>query len=82
MTGTTEGGRKSSEGGRGDSNKANPTAIEKYLKGIDFPADKNEIVNQAKDNDAPDDVMSAIKNLPDNEYRSAVDVTKAVSQAH
>lgn len=30
MAGTTEGGVKSSEGGRGDPDKASPAAIERY----------------------------------------------------
>jgi hypothetical protein len=51
--GRSEGGRKSSEGGRGSATKASPAAIERYLKDIEFPADKQELISQARDNGAP-----------------------------
>ncbi len=63
MAGTSEGGRKTAEGGRGDPNKASPVAVEKYLKGIDFPAEKNDLINHAKGNKAPEDVLHVMENL-------------------
>jgi hypothetical protein len=36
MGGRTEGGRKTSERGRGYPHKASPAAVEKYLHGIQF----------------------------------------------
>lgn len=78
MAGTTEGGRKSSEGGRGDPNKASPAAIERYLKGIHYPARKNDLISQAQNNGAPDDVMNVLNRFEDKEYKSTVDVAKEV----
>lgn len=78
MAGTTEGGRKSSEGGRGDPNKASPAAIERYLKGIHYPAKKNDLIKQAQNNGAPDDVMNVLNRFEDKEYGSTVDVAKEV----
>lgn len=78
MTGTREGGKKAAQGGRGDPNRASPAAVENYLKGIDFPARKKDLLNQAKDNDAPQDVLRTIEKLPDREYGSPIDISKAM----
>lgn len=81
MAGTTEGGRKSSEGGRGDPNKASPAAIERYLKGIHYPAQKQDLIRQAQNNGAPQDVMNVLNRFEDKEYGSTVEVAKEVSRA-
>ena len=78
MSGTTEGGKKSSMGGRGDPNKASPAAVEHYLKGIHYPASKGDLVEQARSNDAPDDVMHVLDQFEDKEYESTIDVTKEI----
>ena len=78
MTGTTEGGRKSSEGGREDPNKASPAAIEKYLKGIHFPAQKHGLISKAQDNEAPQDIINVLNRFEDKKYGSAVDIAKEV----
>ncbi len=76
MAGTTEGGKKSSQGRRGRSQMSSPVAVENYLKGIDFPADKKKLLQQARDNDAPDDVLRTIDKLPDKKYGSPIDISK------
>lgn len=78
MTGTTVGGEKTSEGGRGNPEKASPSAIEKYLKGIHFPADKNKLINQARENSAPDDVIHVLSQFGEEEYHSVIDIAKEV----
>lgn len=82
MAGTTEGGKKTSEGGRGNPEKASPAAIEKYIKGIDFPADKQKLMSQAEGNSAPDDVMHVLSQFGDKEYHSPIDVAKEVGSIH
>jgi len=51
--------------------------MEKALKGMDFPANKNELMQQAKSNNASQDVMKAIEKLPSKKFNSPVDVQKA-----
>lgn len=80
MVGTTEGGKKAAEGGRGDSEKASPAAVEKYLKGINFPADKESLIKHAEENDAPEDVLHTLSQLEEKEYHSAIDVSKEVGR--
>ena len=80
MAGTTEDGKKTSEGGRGNSEKASPAAIERYIKGIKFPANTKQILEQAKNNNAPEDVMKVLKKFKDHDYGSPIDVAKEVGR--
>ncbi|NMA10036.1 MAG: DUF2795 domain-containing protein [Methanomicrobiales archaeon] len=49
--------------------------LQVYLKGMDYPAGKQEIVVQARKNNAPQDVITAIEGFSDRTYRSAADVS-------
>jgi hypothetical protein len=80
MAGTTEGGKKTSEGGRGNPEKASPAAIERYLKGINFPADKEDLVKHAQENQAPEDVLHVLNQFEEKEYHSVIDVSKEMSR--
>lgn len=82
MAGTTEGGKKTSAGGRGNPEKASPIAVENFLKGLDFPADKKALVTKARSNHAPDDVMKTIQKLPEKSYNSPVDISKEIGHMH
>jgi hypothetical protein len=80
MAGTTEGGKKSSEGGRGAPEKASPAAVERYLKGINFPASKQDLIKHAKQNNAPEDVIHVLNQFEDKEYHSVIDISKEVGR--
>ncbi len=60
--------------------KTNPIQVQKYLKGMNYPAQKKDLVQHAKVQNAPDDIMAVLKKLPDNEYKRPTDVAKGVSQ--
>ena len=53
------------------------TEIEKALKGINFPASKQDLVQKAKQNNASQDVIQTIQNLPQDRFNSPTDVQKA-----
>jgi len=72
--------KKASEAGRGDPDRGSPAAVERYLKGIDFPASKRDLVSHARDNNAPDDVIRVLDRMPEREYGSTADVAKGVGQ--
>ncbi len=38
----------------------NPIETQKYLKGVDYPADRQALVEAAKGNGAPDEVVEAL----------------------
>lgn len=57
-----------------------PAAVERYLKGIDFPANKQKLVEQAQTNGAPNEVINTIQQLPRDKFNSPADVAKAYGQ--
>ena len=60
----------------GQGNKPNPTQIQKFLGGMDYPADRQTILDKARENDAPDDVMQTLEGLPEREYEGPNGVIK------
>ena len=52
----------------------NPSQITGYLKGIDFPADKQKIMDMAKSKGAPDMVVQWLNKLPDKQYSSTAEI--------
>jgi hypothetical protein len=53
--------------------------VQKYLGGIDYPASAADIVEKAESAGAPDEVLEALRGLPDREYDSPPAVSKALS---
>ncbi|WP_269851994.1 DUF2795 domain-containing protein [Methanosarcina horonobensis] len=43
---------------------------------MNYPAKKEDLIKHAKDNNARDEVMQDINNLPEKEYTNAADVSK------
>jgi hypothetical protein len=54
--------------------------VETYLRGIDFPATKDDLIDCARENQAPGDVLHVLDKLDDKEYRSVVDITEEVGK--
>jgi uncharacterized protein DUF2795 len=60
---------------------ANPVEIEKCLKGVNYPAKKNDLIKHAQQQGANQDVIETLKELRgDANFNSPVDVSKAVSE--
>ena len=58
--------------------KVNPIQVQKYLKGIDYPASKQEILRTAADQGADEDVRATLDRLPDQEFNSPADISEAI----
>ena len=56
----------------------NPIQLQKYLKGMDYPARKADLIKRAEQNGADEQVRSTLEQLPDQQFNSAADVSKAV----
>jgi hypothetical protein len=54
--------------------------VQTYLKGIDYPAQKEDLVRKARDNGAPQDVMDILRQLPGEQCAGPQDVMKAYGQ--
>ena len=63
------------------NHKVSSAELQKYLKDIDYPVDKEQLVEHAKQHGANQDVISLIEKMPEQEYNSPVDVNKAMSEA-
>ncbi len=55
-----------------------PIEIQKVLGGVDYPAEKEDLIKNAEKKYASDDVLSALKDLPEKKYESPADVNKEV----
>ena len=54
-----------------------PANVQFYLKGVEYPTDKQTLVEQARRNDAPPEVMDTIQRLDRDQYGGPQDVMKA-----
>lgn len=66
----------------GDSGKINPIEVQKYLSGIEYPADKQAIVDIAREQGADDQILSALEQLPDEQFETPADVSKGIGQVN
>lgn len=57
----------------------NPVQVQTVLAGVDYPAEKEDLVDYATTNDADDDVINALSQLPDDTYETPADVSEAIS---
>jgi len=60
--------------------KVNPIQVQKYLGGMDYPASKDEIVDHAKSKGADEKVMETLEQLPDDNFQTPADVSKAIGK--
>jgi hypothetical protein len=56
----------------------NPVQLQKFLKGIDYPADKNTLLQRARENGADDNVLRTLEELPRDRFNSPNDVSEAI----
>ena len=57
----------------------NPIELQKALKGVDYPASKDDLISTANDNGADEEIMSFLNGLPDREFGGPNGVTKEIS---
>jgi hypothetical protein len=57
-----------------------PAIVEKYLAGIHFPTEKENLLNNARKKDAPEEVIVILSKMPDKTYRSPIDITKEIGK--
>ncbi|HKF35565.1 MAG TPA: DUF2795 domain-containing protein [Ktedonobacteraceae bacterium] len=56
-----------------------PAEVEKYLRGVDYPTRKGDLIKQAQQNGAPGEVINLLKQLREETFQRPTDVTKAIS---
>lgn len=70
------------QSGQGGSEEPSPIDVQKSLKGLDFPASKDDIVSRARDGGAGDDIMAELEQLPEREYQTPADISKELGKLH
>lgn len=54
-----------------------PANVQTHLKGVSYPASKEDLLSSAKTNDAPEEVMEILRQMPDQQFHGPQDVMKA-----
>ncbi|GAA2328093.1 MULTISPECIES: DUF2795 domain-containing protein [Streptomyces] len=58
--------------------KPNPTDLQKALKGVSYPADRDSLVERAKDNGADRELVDQLSHVKKGRFEGPDDVQKAV----
>ena len=58
----------------------NPIQIQTFLKGVDYPASKEALLQNAERNGADEGVRTTLEQLPDAEYATPADVSEALGK--
>jgi hypothetical protein len=59
-------------------NQPNPIQIQKFLKGVDYPVDRDMLVEHAKSQGADEDVLRQLEQLPDRTYEGPNAISKEI----
>lgn len=78
--GSRSGGNRSNRGRGGDSTQVSPTMVESFLKDVEYPCEKSDLLDLARDNDAPEEVINLIEQFEDRTYDSPTDVAKEIGK--
>ncbi|HEY9699520.1 MAG TPA: DUF2795 domain-containing protein [Trichocoleus sp.] len=60
--------------------KPNPIQVQKDLKGMDYPASKQDLIDHAKKHGADKEVESLLNEIPDQDYETPAELSKALGQ--
>ena len=58
----------------------NPVQVQKFLKGVDYPASKQDLLSHAQQQGADESVRATLEQLPDKTYETPVDVSEAIGK--
>lgn len=61
--------------------KINPIELQKALKGVDYPANKSDLVKSAESNGASEEIRSALDSLSDQTFETPAEVNEAVADS-
>jgi hypothetical protein len=56
----------------------NPIEVQRYLKGADYPMSKDDVVDLAQSNDAPADIVEALRGMGKDTFDGPNAVTSAL----
>ena len=59
---------------------ANPTQIQQYLKGVDYPATREQLIDNAKSLGTEETVCASLEQLPDEDCQTSAEVSQAFKE--
>jgi hypothetical protein len=57
----------------------NPIELQKHLKGVDYPASKDDLVSKAESNGAPSELLDALRSANKDSFDGPTAVQSALS---
>lgn len=60
----------------------NPIQLQKFLKGVDYPASKSALIENAKNLGADENVCGSLEQLPEEDYQTPAEVSQALGKLH
>jgi hypothetical protein len=60
--------------------RPNPIQIQKFLKGMDYPAKKRDLIQHAQKNKADKEVISLLEGMKEDSFNSPAEVSKAIGE--
>jgi hypothetical protein len=63
-----------------ENRKPSPIEAQKYLSGQDYPADKQDLLERAKENKADEKVMYFLERIPDRTYDGPNGVSQEIGR--
>ncbi len=61
-----------------DQGNLDASTLQHYLKGLSFPAQKEEVASTAESNGAPQDLLTQIRNADTDRFNSPEEVMQAL----
>lgn len=58
----------------------NPIQVQKFLKGVDYPATKAELLEKARSLGADQNIQETLEQLPDESFQTPADVSEAMGK--
>ncbi len=58
----------------------NPIQVQKYLKGVDYPCNKQGLIDRAKQEGADEKVIQTLQAMPMDQFNSPNDVAQAIGK--
>lgn len=58
----------------------NPVRVQTFLGGLDYPVDKAQLIQRAREKGADRTVLDTLEAMPERTYASPKDVTEAIGE--
>ncbi len=69
---------KNNQGGGMD--RVNPIQVQKFLKKVNYPASKMDIINTARQEGADQNVIDTLEKIPDRTYDGPVGISQEIGK--